>query len=150
MSGTPAPGFTRTGATVVPFPVVRPEGICAAAARPSGPGRFLRRLAVAVAGAAVVVAGAVMLVLPGPGVVTIGLGLGLLGREFTWAARLNQALAARVRAAGRSVRAAVTGGGVDPVDPARPAHRGDVADVARPAHPTAVAGPAGPVCGRAA
>ena len=61
------------------------------------------RVAITVAGSAVVLAGVVMLVLPGPGLVTIALGFGLLGREYTWAARIDGAVRRRVAEAGRKV-----------------------------------------------
>jgi hypothetical protein len=67
------------------------------------------RVAITVAGFGVVLAGVAMLVLPGPGLVTIALGFGLLGREYTWAARIDQAVRRRVAEAGRKVLAARQG-----------------------------------------
>jgi hypothetical protein len=67
------------------------------------------RVAITVAGFGVVLAGVAMLVLPGPGLVTIALGFGLLGREYTWAARIDHAVRRRVAEAGRKVLAARQG-----------------------------------------
>lgn len=79
----------------------------------SGLGARLRRhgvrVAITVAGFGVVLAGVAMLVLPGPGLVTIALGFGLLGREYTWAARIDHAVRRRVAEAGRKVLAARQG-----------------------------------------
>lgn len=81
------------------------------------------RVAITVAGFAVVLAGVAMLVLPGPGLVTIALGFGLLGREYTWAARIDRAVRRRVAEAGRKVLAARSGGDRATVVPVEPADR---------------------------
>jgi len=100
---------------MVVLPSARPDAVRArgrprfAAGPPGATLLVLRRLAeralISLAGAAAVVAGLAMLVLPGPGLVTIALGLGLLGREYTWAARLHDHVRGRLLAAGRTVRA---------------------------------------------
>lgn len=81
------------------------------------------RLAITVGGAAVVLAGVVMLVLPGPGLVTIALGFGLLGREYTWAARIDRAVRRRVAEAGRKVLGGRQDGARPPAVPADLPHR---------------------------
>lgn len=50
--------------------------------------RFVRKLAVLLAGTAVLLVGAALLVLPGPGWLLIFAGLGLLATEFRFAAAL--------------------------------------------------------------
>jgi hypothetical protein len=65
--------------------------------------RLARRATVGLTGGAAVLAGVVMLVLPGPGLVTIALGFGILGREFTWATRVNDRVRDRLVEAGRSL-----------------------------------------------
>jgi len=69
--------------------------------------RVARRLTVAVVGMLAVLAGVAMLVLPGPGLVTIALGFGILGREYTWAARVSASVRARIVTTTDSVREAV-------------------------------------------
>lgn len=63
-----------------------------------------RRVGITVAGGALVAAGVAMLVLPGPGLVTIALGFSVLGREHAWAARWEQRVRDRIRAAAHRVR----------------------------------------------
>ena len=72
--------------------------------RRRGPGRLLRKIAVAAAGSALLVAGVAMLVLPGPGVVAVLAGLGLLGTEFPTARRLSTRLHAHAGSAWHRTR----------------------------------------------
>ena len=91
-----------------PLPsVLSPSVPSAQSPSPSRLVRVARRLTVAVVGMLAVLAGVAMLVLPGPGLVTIALGFGILGREYTWAARVSASVRARIVTTTDSVREAV-------------------------------------------
>jgi Putative transmembrane protein (PGPGW) len=90
------------GGATVPVGASRARGALGArGVQRAGLRRFGRRLLVGLTGGLAVAAGLVMLVLPGPGLVTIALGFGVLGREFTWAARANARVRARLDRVGR-------------------------------------------------
>ena len=60
--------------------------------------KWIRRIAIAVAGFTVLCVGVAMIVLPGPAFIVIPAGLGILALEFAWAKRwLVEAKGARQR-----------------------------------------------------
>jgi uncharacterized protein (TIGR02611 family) len=66
--------------------------------------RLLRRLAIGVAGCVVVIVGLILVPLPGPGWAIVFAGVALLGTEFSWAARLLQAVRRRLAPAAALLR----------------------------------------------
>ena len=50
--------------------------------------KWIKRIAIAVAGFTVLLVGVAMIVLPGPAFIVIPAGLAILALEFTWAKRL--------------------------------------------------------------
>jgi tellurite resistance protein TerC len=53
----------------------------------SGTLKWIRRIAIAVAGFTVLCIGVAMIILPGPAFIVIPAGLGILALEFAWAKR---------------------------------------------------------------
>jgi uncharacterized protein (TIGR02611 family) len=70
----------------------------------SGSFRWIRRVAIAIAGFSVLLVGILMIVTPGPAFVVIPIGLGILGLEFAWARRWLDRLRERSRAAAETLR----------------------------------------------
>lgn len=59
--------------------------------------RYVRRVAVTIAGITVLLVGIAMIVLPGPAIVVIPAGLAILATEFLWARRILDRLKSGAR-----------------------------------------------------